>query len=172
MALRRGRRVAKPWVRDSQAMHIPVSSMSSTPCPQPRSSTLRRPLPGAAAATGGDAERDFLTRRLPDLLLFGLKLATLVRKAVSIALAKSRASFADSRTVRGGCDDGSSVTLTYSTPSGEPIVPMTKPGAAVSASGDPGHSQTCAVGQSLSRRSFESRACGVSSWQVAPPNVQ
>jgi hypothetical protein len=37
-------------------------------------------LAGAAAATGGDAEHDFLTRRLPDLLLFGLKLATLVNE--------------------------------------------------------------------------------------------
>jgi hypothetical protein len=34
----------------------------------------------AAAATEGDAERDFLARRLPDLLLFGLKLATLVNE--------------------------------------------------------------------------------------------
>lgn len=34
----------------------------------------------AAATTEGDAERDFLARRLPDLLLFGLKLATLVNE--------------------------------------------------------------------------------------------
>jgi hypothetical protein len=33
-----------------------------------------------AAAIEGDAERDFLARRLPDLLLFGLKLATLVNE--------------------------------------------------------------------------------------------
>ena len=43
-ALRRGRRVAKPWVRDSQAMHIPASSMSSTPCPQPALSSERLAL--------------------------------------------------------------------------------------------------------------------------------
>lgn len=40
-------------------------------------------LAGAAAQTGGDAERDFLTRRLPDLLLFGLKLATLVNEQLA-----------------------------------------------------------------------------------------
>ena len=43
-APRRGRRVAKQWVRDSQAMHIPASSMSSTPCPQPALSSERLAL--------------------------------------------------------------------------------------------------------------------------------
>jgi hypothetical protein len=37
----------------------------------------------AAAAIEGDAERDFLARRLPDLLLFGLKLATLVNEQLA-----------------------------------------------------------------------------------------
>lgn len=37
-------------------------------------------LAGAAAASDGETERDFVERRLPDLLLFGLKLATLVNE--------------------------------------------------------------------------------------------
>ena len=37
-------------------------------------------LAGAAAAAASGDESDFLARRLPDLLLFGLKLATLTNE--------------------------------------------------------------------------------------------